>query len=185
MKSDKHQASQRGLRTSHAIAQFCSVAGSSTSWPTATEGGTSSSSDLRELMGSTPTMKAEVLWVLNTVVKHQSYKSNDNIAELCQEMFPDSNIAKTFSCGIGKTAYIARFGLAQFIKKDLVSKVSGPFGIMFDESLNRSSKKKQLDLHVWHWDGEKVISRYLGSHFMGHATANDLLKEVKVSSVLL
>ncbi len=32
--------------------------------------------------GSTSTLKAEILWVLNTVTKHQSYKGNDDIAEL-------------------------------------------------------------------------------------------------------
>lgn len=176
-KSDKHQASEKSKRESHAMTPFCSVA--------STEGGTSSSSNLSELMGSASTMKAEVIWVFNTVVKHQSYRSNDDVAELFELMFPDSKIAKTFSCGKDKTAYIARFGLAQFIKQDLVSKVSGPFVIMFDESLNRATKNKQLDLHIRYWDGEKVHSRYLGSQFMGHSTANDLLKEVKVSSVLL
>ncbi len=32
--------------------------------------------------GSTSTLKAEILWVLNTVTKHQSYKGNDDIPEL-------------------------------------------------------------------------------------------------------
>ncbi|KAK9978890.1 hypothetical protein ABG768_020628 [Culter alburnus] len=50
---------------------------------------------------------------------------------------------------------------------------------MFDESLNHTSKKKQLDIHVRFWNDDKVRSRYLGSHFIGHSTAQDLLKNFK------
>ncbi|KAK1896686.1 Zinc finger protein 862 [Dissostichus eleginoides] len=95
-------------------------------------------------------------------------------------MFADSDIAKTFACGDDKTAYITKFGLAPHIKRDLVSKINnGPFVLMFDESLNQTTKNKQLDLHVHFWEEEQVHSRYLGSQFMGHATAKDLLEQVK------
>ncbi|KAK9955915.1 hypothetical protein ABG768_015756 [Culter alburnus] len=50
---------------------------------------------------------------------------------------------------------------------------------MFDESLNHTSKKKQLDIHVRFWNDDKVHSRYLGSHFIGHSMAQDLLKHFK------
>lgn len=109
--------------------------------------------DLRTTFGSTSTLKAEVLWTLNTVAKHQSYNSNDGIGELFKSMFPDSDIAKTFACGGDKTSYVTKFGLAEHIKRDLVSKVNnGPFVLMFDESLNQTTKTKQLDLHVRFWE---------------------------------
>ncbi|KAK5854787.1 hypothetical protein PBY51_004952 [Eleginops maclovinus] len=136
--------------------------------------------DLRTAFGSTPTMKAEVLWTLNTVAKHQSYNSNENVSDLFKFMFPDSDIATTFTCGPDKTAYIAKFGLAVFIKEELVSKVNkSPFVLMFDESLNETTKNKQLDVHVRFWDEGQVQSRYLGSRFMGHSTAQDLLSHLK------
>ncbi|KAL7383430.1 hypothetical protein ABVT39_010507 [Epinephelus coioides] len=50
---------------------------------------------------------------------------------------------------------------------------------MFDESLNHATKKKQLDVHVRYWVGDQVHSRYLGSQFMGHATAQDLMHHFK------
>ncbi|XP_063731263.1 uncharacterized protein LOC134858940 isoform X2 [Eleginops maclovinus] len=170
-KSSKHQESANAARNSHGIAQFCSVASSTSS--------INNTGNIRDLLGSTDTMKAEVLWALNTVAKHQSCRSNDGIGELFQAMFPDSTVAKTFQCGRDKTSYILRFGVAEFVKKELISKVTGPFVIMFDESLNHATKRKQLDLHVRYWDDGQVQSRYLGSQFMGHATANDLLKEIK------
>ena len=40
-------------------------------------------------LGSTPTLVAEVLWTLETVVKHQSYNSNEGIGKLFARMFPD------------------------------------------------------------------------------------------------
>ncbi|TRY60762.1 hypothetical protein DNTS_029616 [Danionella cerebrum] len=64
-----------------------------------------------------------------------------------QTMFPDSDITKSFRCGKDKTSYIASFGVVDFIKRDFISKVTGRFVLMFDESLNRTSKMKQLDLH--------------------------------------
>ncbi|XP_028297108.1 uncharacterized protein LOC114458926 [Gouania willdenowi] len=50
---------------------------------------------------------------------------------------------------------------------------------MFDESLNETTKNKQLDVHVRFWDEGQVQSRYLGSQFMGHSTAQDLLSHLK------
>ncbi|XP_013861075.1 uncharacterized protein LOC106515698, partial [Austrofundulus limnaeus] len=96
-------------------------------------------------------------------------------------MFPDSDIARTFTCGKDKTGYILRFGLAHFFKQQLVDIVNtaGPFVLMFDESLNQSTKKKQLDVHVGFWNEDCVQSRYLGSQFLGHGTAEDLLHHIK------
>ncbi|KAG5272523.1 hypothetical protein AALO_G00166480 [Alosa alosa] len=53
---------------------------------------------------------------------------------------------------------------------------------MFDESFNSSTKSKQLDLHVRFWSNGEVRSRYMGSQFMGHGTAQDLLKHIEEAS---
>ncbi|XP_050974815.1 uncharacterized protein LOC127170690 isoform X1 [Labeo rohita] len=171
-KSEKHLTAVKGLEQTTAISQFCQASVGST---LPRQGPHCSSatpaSDLRVAFGSEPTLRAEVLWVLHVVTRHQSYSANEEIGELFQTMFPDSDIAKSFRCGKDKTSYIARFGVADFIKRDLISKVTGPFVLM--------SKMKQLDLHVRFWESGQVQSRYLGSQFMGHATAEDLMKHVK------
>ncbi|XP_067234025.1 uncharacterized protein [Chanodichthys erythropterus] len=134
---------------------------------------------------NTATLKAEVLWVLRTVSRHQSYTLNDDIHTVFQAMFPDSECVSAFSCGRDKTAYLARFGIAPYVKKELVARINqGNFVIMFDESMNRATNSKQLDLHVRHWVTDQtgthhVQSRYLGSQFMGHSTAEDLLEHFK------
>ena len=58
--------------------------------------------NLRTMLGCTPTMKAELLWCLNTVTRHQSYKSNKGIGDLFCAMFPDSDSAHSFACGSDK-----------------------------------------------------------------------------------
>ncbi len=139
--------------------------------------------DIRVAMWGTPTLRAEVIWCLNTVVNHHSLNSNEGISDIFKSMFPDSDIAKTFTCGKDKTGYIMRFWLAPYFKQQLVDSINkaGLFVLMFDEFLNQSTKKKQLDVHVRFWEDDCVQSRYLGSQFLGHGTAEDLLHHIKVS----
>ncbi|KAG7517451.1 hypothetical protein JOB18_008031 [Solea senegalensis] len=90
-------------------------------------------------------------------------------------MFPDLDIARTFACGKDKTGYGMIFGLAPYFKQQLVESISkaGPF------VLNQSTKKKQLNVHVHFWENNCVQSMYLGSQFLGHGIAVDLLHHIK------
>lgn len=150
---------------------------------TSTSNAMSATDRQQTLLTPTSALRAEVLWCLNTAAKHHSYASNEGIGELFQNMFTDSDIAKSFACGKDKTAYILRFGIGPHFKKLLVSQINdaGPFVLMFDESLNKSVKKKQLDIHVRVWKDDRVTSSYFGSQFLGHAKAEDLLQHIKVS----
>ena len=131
---------------------------------------------------SKDTMKAEILWVLRTVVRHQSYSSNAEIGKLFALMFPDSDIAKAFQCGRDKTAYLSKFGLAPHFTKLVEDDIrkAGEFVLMFDESLNNVTGSKQLDVHIRFWSADQVQSRYYTSKFMGHATAADLFDTLQV-----
>ena len=40
-----------------------------------------------------------------------------------------------------------------------------------------------MDIHVHFWEGEKVVTRYFGSQFLGHATANDMVQHFEESVV--
>lgn len=51
--------------------------------------------------------------------------------------------------------------------------------MMFDESLNKALQLKQRDLHVRIWDGGEVKTRYVGSEFLGHATAQDIVDRMQ------
>ena len=133
-------------------------------------------------VSSKETVTAEVLWALKVVLSHYSYKSCEDIAQLFQQMFADSTIAKQFTCGEKKCAYLACFGVAPFFQQQLLDEIKKveSFVLLFDESLNKVTQSKQLDLHIRFWDTKcsSVQTRYVTSLFMGHATANDLLEKM-------
>ena len=54
----------------------------------------------------------------------------------------------------------------------------GPFVFLFDEGLCQTTQSKQMDAYVRQWDPNKqmVATRFLGSVFMGHGCAEDLVK---------
>ncbi|WAR23449.1 LOW QUALITY PROTEIN: hypothetical protein MAR_037118 [Mya arenaria] len=122
-------------------------------------------------------LKAEILWTMQSITTHNSYKSNENISKLFKLMFPDSQIANRFACGERKTAYLCCFGIAEHVKSILLKEISGYFVVLFDESLNKKSQAKQMDIHVRYWGTNGLVhTRYLGSQFLGHATAEDMLQ---------
>ncbi len=47
-------------------------------------------------------LKAEVIWCLKVIDSHYSYNSSENVHRVFQLMFPDSNIAASFTCGATK-----------------------------------------------------------------------------------
>ena len=188
--AEKHKKNVAAQATSLPIHIFTNpVEPSTTSQPSTRP--PSSSGNAFGCFANTDTLKAEILWVLQTISRHHSYTSNEDVHLVFQAMFPDSQCASAFSCGRDKTAYLARFGVAPFLRKELISRANqDAFIIMFDESMNKTTKSKQLDLHVRHWTTEEtgtpiVRSRYLGSQFLGHSTAEDLLEHFKVRLSML
>lgn len=149
---------------------------------------------VQSYIGNNETLDAEILWALNTVKSHHSYKSNENIGQLFRKMFPDSSIASRFSCGEKKSAYYAVFGLAPHFKNNLLDqlKQNDCYVLLFDESLNHMRQSKQIDVHVRFWTlGGLVKTMFLTSVFLGHATAKDLFENLyaaisplKLSNVL-
>ena len=47
---------------------------------------------------------------------------------------------------------------------------------LLDESLKHSSQSKQMDLHVRLWEGAEVKTKHIGSEFMGHSSALDIIR---------
>lgn len=132
--------------------------------------------ELDTFVSKTDTLKAETLWSLKTVHSNMSYSSNEDVNYFFREMFPDSAIAKSFSCGETKSMYIACYGISPYIQLLLENKVKNqPYVMLFDESLNVQLQKKQLDIHLRFWDNNAVQSIYYTSAFLGHATALDLI----------
>ena len=67
--------------------------------------------------------------------RHNSFKSNEDISRDFAAMFLDSEFVKSFTCGENKTAYLAKYGIAPFIKRELSRSISDKqYVLMFDES---------------------------------------------------
>jgi len=138
-------------------------------------------------------LDAEIIWTFNTVKNHHSYKSNENIADIFQQMFYDSVIASKFSCGEKKTAYYSVFGIAPYVtnllQDSLLQRES--YVLLFDESLNNMRQKQQMDIYTRFWSNNEVKTTFLTSVFLGHQTAEDLfdafieaISPLKLSKVL-
>ncbi|KAF3857404.1 hypothetical protein F7725_009263, partial [Dissostichus mawsoni] len=110
---------------------------------------------------SNPTLKAEICWATKVLTSHYSYKSCENAGAIFQTMFPDSDVAKQFSCGENKVAYLTTFGIGPHFSSTMKAKAKKESGyvLLFDESLNREMKKSQLDIHIRFWNDNQVNSR--------------------------
>ena len=123
--------------------------------------------------------RAEVLWAMKVVSSHYSYVSCMETDRLFELMFPESAIAKSFSCGEKKSAYIICHGLAPYFSQQLKDHVRllDSFVILFDESFNRFTQNKQMDIHIRFFDDGRnaVHTRYFTSAFLGHTTAANMV----------
>jgi hypothetical protein len=83
--------------------------------------------------------KAEILYVLEHITKQQSYNSAKHSSVLFQTMFPDSQIAKAFTCGPSKMSYLTVFGLALYFEIQLIEELDKAsfYSVSFDESYNK------------------------------------------------
>ena len=76
--------------------------------------------------------------------------------------------------------YLINFAIAPYFLKILISELKSCnyYSISHDESLNDITETCQKDIHVRYWSSSKnqICVLYLDSKFMGHATANYLLK---------
>ncbi|GBM21315.1 hypothetical protein AVEN_149891-1 [Araneus ventricosus] len=83
-------------------------------------------------------------------------------------MFKDSLLAKQFSCGATKTAYVCCFGLAPYFKANLIKCLENveQYTVLFDETLNKATQLKQMDILVRFWHNDQITTRYLTSTFI-------------------
>ena len=135
-------------------------------------------SSLSSYVHQTSVTEAEILWVLRTVLCHNSLRSCDGLSELFQRMFNDSTIAKSFSLGRTKCGYLVNFGIAPYFKEQLLLKLkSSPcFVACYDESLNRTFQEEQMDTVVKYFDDVTglVETRYLTSAFLKRPNSSNL-----------
>ena len=68
-------------------------------------------------MSSVAVSHAEIYWAMKLLWSHLSYRSCLNLNELFREMFPESQVAKSFQLSKTKCTYYVVFGLAPHFKE--------------------------------------------------------------------
>ena len=100
------------------------------------------------------------------------------MSEKFRRMFPDSKIAEAYQQGETKIKYVIQFGIAPYIKNELLNDFKNqPFTFKFDETTT-SQVKKQYDGYVQFWSNttNQIVNRYCGSVFVGHCRSEQLLE---------
>ncbi|XP_071563117.1 uncharacterized protein [Temnothorax nylanderi] len=138
---------------------------------------------MKNFVQTDETSKAEIMWCLNAVMRHNSLRDVESSVSLMKTIFPDSEIVKQMKLGKDKALYTITYGITKHFQKELYLLIqnSNELVISFDESLNKICQKEQMDIVIRFWDDEKneTSTRYLTSTFLGHTTAIDLLEAFK------
>ncbi|GBL72175.1 hypothetical protein AVEN_115162-1 [Araneus ventricosus] len=134
-----------------------------------------------------------ILWSLKCINSRYSYNFCEENNKIFEKMFKDNLIAKQFSCGATKTEYVCCFRLAPYFKATLIKCLHNveQYTVLFDETLNKASQLKQMDILVRFFYNDQIVTRYLTSAFIGHAKADDILsafyecvEKLKLSKIL-
>ena len=90
-------------------------------------------------------LNAEILQALNMVDKNHSSSSVNGDSNRFKKIFPDSQIAAKYSQEETKPRYVVQFGLAPFVKDELITDVEKtPYSFKLDETTNSQVKKQYI-----------------------------------------
>ena len=90
-------------------------------------------------------MKAEILLALNMGDKNKSFSSANFYSDRFKKIFRDSQTAAKYSQEETKSKYIVQFGLAPFVKDELITDVQKTqYSFKLDETMT-SQVKRQYD----------------------------------------
>ena len=89
-------------------------------------------------------------------------------------MLPECRTAELFSVGADKLRYSCNYDMAPYFRQIFTEKVqkSEIYVMSFDESLNDSNQKCQMDSTVryWDWSDRRVKIRCWQSSYVSHST---------------
>ena len=124
--------------------------------------------------------EAESLWAKFVSKYNLPFQTSDHATKLFHRMFPDSEIAKKFSCGHTKTAAIITKALAPHYLAQTLSDMSTCFSIMMDESNDKTDKSCIILARVYDSSVGDVRTRltsynikiHLNGRCLGHGLVN-------------
>ena len=131
-------------------------------------------------------IEAEVRWA-TFVAKHNiPFLSSNHATKLFSKMFPDSEIAKRFSCARTKTTAIVKNALAPHFTQRVIESItisSGPFSLMMDESNDKTEKSCIILLRLLDPQLGEVRTRFLDMPIVNVGMATNLFAALKGSLI--
>ncbi|XP_015930082.1 uncharacterized protein [Parasteatoda tepidariorum] len=124
--------------------------------------------------------RAEIIWALKSVQSNFSPYACDDLKEIFSAMFPDA-VPEQFCLGKTKLSYLITEALGPYFHENLIADVkTSPYSLLYDETTNNSNHKElQFALRFWSEDYQEIVCRHLKTVFIGHATANDIKKQIE------
>lgn len=143
--------------------------------------GTSSQSLVSFRNPSRSVIEAETRWA-TFIAKHNiAFLASDHATKLFPKMFPDSEIAKKFSCGRTKTTAIIKEALAPHFLNETIKNMSYPFSLMMDESNDKTDKSCIILVRVFDPVLCDIRTRFLDMPVVNVGTARNLFDALKLS----
>ena len=121
-------------------------------------------------------LNAEIWQALNMVDKNYSFSSANGDSDRFKKMFPDLQIVAKYSQEETKSKYVVQFGLAPFVKDELITdvqKLHAPLNPMKVQIPKRESSMK--DTSSFFSKKLRKIVTYCSSLFVGHCTSDELV----------
>ena len=127
-------------------------------------------------------IEAEARWSLFVAKHNLAFLTSDHANSLFHKLFPDSAIAKRFSCGRTKTTAIVKNALAPYYQaKVLESMTDNPFSLMMDESNDKTDKSCIILVRCLDSSEGKIHTRFLDMPIVNIGTASNLFDALKSS----
>ena len=107
----------------------------------------------------------------------------DHFTRLCKQMFPDSKIAKKFTCGRTKTTMIVKNAIAPALEEEHVKQCKTvPFSFRCDEC-NDTNQQKTLAIVVKYFDEVRVrvVAGFLDMPICNIGTAQSIFDQLNAT----
>lgn len=118
--------------------------------------------------------RAEIVMLLRLVKHSYSFSSYDDLSEVLKYILPDDEIVRDMSLASTKCMYSLAYGLGPHYHNELVKDAEREFYSLIVDEATTQQNKKQFDILIKYWSATEnlVVTRYLSSCFLGHATAD-------------
>ena len=116
-------------------------------------------------------IEAEALWTTFVAKHNLAFETSNHATKLFHRMFPDSEIAKKFTCGHSKTAAIIKEALALHYLSKSLHDMSKVYSIMMDESNDKNNKSCIILVRVFDSRVGDVRTRFLDMPVVNIGTA--------------